>query len=321
MTGSFSTADLALARRIEAAEAANGFRVARAVAEVSPGLGAVAEPFLGGCALFGGVGSPSTHALGIGMQGPAAREEFDRMEGFFRERGSAVLIDLCPLADASLLEMVFSRGYRVIEFNNVMIRRIATEGPPAVKDGLTVSVACGRDLDTWNRTVARGFQERDEVDDSFVEMLAGASRFGQCYLARRDQEAVAGGGMSVQDGVAYLFGDATVLAGRRRGAHAALIQARMADAAAAGCDLAMGLRGAGQRVPPQLRTGGVRTAVHAGESEPAVAPDKVSGVYWLRPWPIQTDGVVGFWRLGLSRWRPCLLRPVSSYSVPRPRPG
>ncbi|HXN45937.1 MAG TPA: GNAT family N-acetyltransferase [Bryobacteraceae bacterium] len=213
--------------------------MARAVAEASPGLEAVAEPFLGGCALFGGVGSPLTHALGIGMQGPAAREEFDRMEGFFRERGSAVLIDLCPMADASLLEMIFSRGYRVIEFNNVMIRRIPAEEPVPLWEGLTVSLAGDRDLDTWNRTVARGFQERDEVDDSFVEMLAGASLSGQCYLARRDGEAVAGGGMSIQDGVAYLFGDATVLAGRRRGAQWALIHARLADAAAAGCDLAM----------------------------------------------------------------------------------
>jgi GNAT superfamily N-acetyltransferase len=180
-----------------------------------------------------------THALGIGMQGPVAKEEFDRMEAFFRERGSAVLIDLCPLADASLLEIVFGRGYRVIEFNNVMIRRIPIEEQVAVRDGLTVSVAGERDLDTWNRTVARGFQERDEIDDSFVEMLAGTSLFGHCYLARRGEDAVAGGGMSVQDGVAYFFGDATVLAARRRGAQSALIEARLADAAGAGCDLAM----------------------------------------------------------------------------------
>lgn len=75
MARTFSTADLALARRIEAAEAAKGFCVARAVAEL----------FLGGCALFGGVGSPLTHALGIGMQGPAAGEEFDRMEAMPRQ--------------------------------------------------------------------------------------------------------------------------------------------------------------------------------------------------------------------------------------------
>lgn len=238
----FSTADLALARRVEAAEAANGFSVARAVATASPGTGAVAEPFLGGCALFGGVGSPMTHALGIGMSGPVTSEDLDRMEAFFRQRGSPVLIDLCPLADVSLLELVFSRGYRVIEFNNVIIRRISGEEArpqPVPADSVTVSLAGERDLDTWNRTVARGFQERDDVDDAFVEMLAGTSLFGQCYLARTEQDAVGGALMSMQGGIACFYGDATVLAARRRGAQSALIQSRLADAERAGCDLAM----------------------------------------------------------------------------------
>jgi GNAT superfamily N-acetyltransferase len=241
MTRTFSTADLPLARRVEAAEAANGFRVARAVAQASPGIGAVVEPFLGGCALFGGVGSPMTHALGIGMTGPAAAEELDRMEAFFRERGSPVLIDLCPLAHPSLLELIFSRGYRVIEFNNLMIRRIRPGElpPPVLPDSVTVSVAGEGDLETWGRTVARGFQERDDIDDAFVEMLAGTSLASQCYLARRGPDAIAGGAMSIQSGIAYFFGDATVLAARGRGAQSALIQARLADAGRAGCDLAM----------------------------------------------------------------------------------
>ncbi len=241
MTRTNSTADLALARRVEAADAANGFSLARAVAQASPGIGAMAEPFLGGCALFGGVGSPMTHALGIGMNGPATGEELDRMEAFFRERGSPVLIDLCPLADTSLLEMIFSRGYRVIEFNNVLVRRISPEEPlPRVlADLVTVSVAGGPDLDTWNRTVARGFQERDEIDDAFLDMLAGVSEFGQRYLAWREGEAVGGAGMSIRQGIACFHGDATVLAARRRGVQSALIHARLAGAGRAGCDLAM----------------------------------------------------------------------------------
>jgi len=239
MPHTFSTADLALARRIEAAEAANGFRVACAVAQASPGVGAVAEPFLGGCALFGGVGSPMTHALGIGMSEPVSAVELDRMEAFFRERRSPVLIDLCPMVDASLLEMIFSRGYQVIELNNVLIRPIGAEEPAPVTGGLVVSAAGAQDVDTWNRTVARGFQERDDVDESFVEMLAGTALFGQCYLARLGQDAVGGGAMSIQNGVACFFGDATVLAARRRGVQLALIEARLADARRAGSDLAM----------------------------------------------------------------------------------
>ena len=34
-------------------------------------------------------------------------------------------IDLCPLADPSLADVLGERGYRCVEFGNVMVRRIA----------------------------------------------------------------------------------------------------------------------------------------------------------------------------------------------------
>ena len=75
--------------------------------------------------MFAGVGSPLTHALGIGMNGAVSDEEFDRLEAFFRERGSPSLIDLCPMADLSVIEQVTRRGYKLIEFNNLMLKRLA----------------------------------------------------------------------------------------------------------------------------------------------------------------------------------------------------
>lgn len=45
--------------------------------------------------------------------------------------------------------------------------------------------------------------------------------------------------MRIDDGVAALAGAATVPAHRRRGVQTALLAARLADAAAAGCDLAV----------------------------------------------------------------------------------
>src|SRR5882724_245651 len=113
------SSDLGLARRIEALEAAGGMKAARS--------GGVAERHLGGCALFGGVNSPMTHALGIGMQGPVTEREFEAMERFFIERSSPVMIDLCPLADESVQEFVRKRGYTITEFNNVMALRLDQE--------------------------------------------------------------------------------------------------------------------------------------------------------------------------------------------------
>lgn len=237
MQDAFSTADLALARRIEAAEAANGFAMARAIAAASPELNAVAEPFLGGVALFGGVNSPMTHALGIGMCG-FDEAELDRLEAFFRQRGSPVLIDLCPLADFGLIQAIVARGYRVIEFNNVMVRRIVA-GEIMPSPAIEVELAGESDLPLWNRTIAQGFQEKDDVDETFVAMLSGTAIASRCYLARSGGEPVGGGAMSIHDGVAAFYGDSTVLRARRRGAQLATLHARLRDAAAAGCDLAI----------------------------------------------------------------------------------
>src|SRR5664279_1201249 len=97
----FSSADRALAFRLEAAEAANGLAIARAANHHNPA--ATAQRFAGGTALFGGVGSPMTHSLGIGLNGPVADSELADMEAFFRDRGSACLLYTSPSPRDGLL--------------------------------------------------------------------------------------------------------------------------------------------------------------------------------------------------------------------------
>src|SRR5579872_3445290 len=112
-------AGAALARRVEAAEAA----IARGCAEQQPGT-AVLEA-AGGVAVFQGATSPLTQAVGLGLNGPVREPELDTIEAFFRSRGAPVTIDLCPLADAGLLDLLAKRGYHATEFNNVLIRSLA----------------------------------------------------------------------------------------------------------------------------------------------------------------------------------------------------
>jgi GNAT superfamily N-acetyltransferase len=59
------------------------------------------------------------------------------------------------------------------------------------------------------------------------------------YIALRGGAVAGGGSRRMAEGVAQLAGAATVPAHRRRGAQAALLAARLADAAAAGCDIAV----------------------------------------------------------------------------------
>src|ERR1019366_185082 len=79
----------------------------------------------GGCAIFAGVGSPPSQAVGIGLNGPVSAADLDRLADFFHSRGAPVSIDLCPLADPGLLPALGMRGYRPTEFGNVLVKRLA----------------------------------------------------------------------------------------------------------------------------------------------------------------------------------------------------
>jgi GNAT superfamily N-acetyltransferase len=229
---SLSFADAALARRLEAAEAAN----ARGCAPSSPG--AAFLDIAGGCAIFVGADSPLTQAVGIGLDGPVSAAGLDALECFFRTREARVSIDLCPLADPGLLAMLGERGYRATEFNNVLVKRLA--GAEIVLAPRARRAIAGED-DLWSHTVGRGFFEQSDL--TTAEMDVGRAIFAMpgalCYLAVEETGAPAGGGaLAVRGGLATLFADSTIPAFRRRGHHRELISARLNEAIAQGCDTA-----------------------------------------------------------------------------------
>src|ERR1051326_3883232 len=115
MTHVFSSADRALARRIEAGHA---FATMSAAGKEN------AQAVAGGWAVFKATGSPMTQAIGIGTNGAVEAAELDRMEAFFHQRGSPAIIDLSTLADPGVLEMIQLRGYTVKEISHVLARRL-----------------------------------------------------------------------------------------------------------------------------------------------------------------------------------------------------
>lgn len=225
-------ADVALARRLEAAEADN----ARGCTSRPPGA-AVLEA-AGGCAIFAGGDSPLTHAVGIGLDGPVPAREIDRIEAFFRSRGARVSIDLCPLADPGLLQALAERGYRATEFNNVLVRRLAgAEIVPAPR----VRRAAPEEGELWSHTVGSGFFEGHQL--TAEEMDVGRAIFAapgaMCYLAMAGVDEPAGGAaLAFHGGLATLFADSTLAHFRRQGIHRELISARLNEAIAQACDLA-----------------------------------------------------------------------------------
>lgn len=174
------------------------------------------------------------------MDGPASEADFDRMEEFFRSRGSSCLIDLCPMADPSVALLVRDRGYRVIEFNNILVRSLDLDEPfPVAPNGMSVEHVPPGQEQAWMHVVARGFLEQDVVPAEFMAMMSGLPRMAECFLASWNGEAAAGGALGMRDGVAAMFGDATVVSARGHGLQQALIQHRLAYASRAGCDLAV----------------------------------------------------------------------------------
>jgi GNAT superfamily N-acetyltransferase len=221
----FSSADIALARRIEAGHASSGITYIRNSAD--------AMAVAGGWAVFGGVDSPFTQAIGIGMNGPLQADQLDQLEAFFRERGSPPVIDLCTLADAGLL---WERGYVVQEISNVLVRDL--NDIPAPAGPFTIEVLNPDEVVPWTRMVLQGFMDIDDVPD---DLLALMSVYGPGFLGwfgLLDGVRVGTAAVEYHDGLCTLFGDVTLGPARGRGLQQHLILDRLQEAARAGCDLA-----------------------------------------------------------------------------------
>jgi GNAT superfamily N-acetyltransferase len=214
--------DFALAWRIEAGESLNASQCGESIAVA------------GGYATFAGVGSPLTHAIGLGMNGPVSEGDFDRMEEFYRSRGVPVNLDLCPHADLSLIELLGARGYRIVECNNVLA------GPIAGSHDSRVRIADASEQPLWTRTMLDGFFGQREFTE--VELDLGPRLLGMdcatAWLGIVDGAPVSAGAMNVRGKLALLFADSTMEKYRGQGLHVALIRERLRNAARLGCDLA-----------------------------------------------------------------------------------
>lgn len=189
----------------------------------------------GGIVSFGGPTSPISHAVGVGMKGPVTLADLDRIEEFYGTRGAPVNLDLCPLADVSLMENLGHRGYRITEFNNVLVRPL---DPMPEAEG--VRIAADDERDQWTRTMLAGFFEKDSFTAD--ELQLGASLFaipgaGAFWVDVGGTPAAAAAGCVIEK-LLFLFGDSTLEAFRRRGLHRKLIDARLAWAHHQGAELA-----------------------------------------------------------------------------------
>ncbi|HYD67766.1 GNAT family N-acetyltransferase [Azospirillum sp.] len=235
-------ADPLLARRIEGAETAAALEVVETSRHTDPDGGAAALAVAGGCAVFLAPSMPVNRAVGLGMGRAVADSEIAAVEAFYRDRGLDPAIDLCPLADRSLVDALGPRGYAVGRVLNTHVRAVAPAEPAPQVPGVTVAESTPADAESWASTVARGFFGRDALPADLpalrlarLTMQRPSVRGLLAYVDGTPAGAVA---LAVRDGLGLVFSASTREEFRNRGVNRALLGAALAAASAAGCDIA-----------------------------------------------------------------------------------
>jgi GNAT superfamily N-acetyltransferase len=232
----------AMAQRLEGTEARNNIDYVHALEKLLPGSRAQFLPIAGGYAIFHVPHSPINRATGLGFSEPVSDDHMDQVENFFRSVGMPAQVDVCPLVDHSLLARLSERGYRILHFFNVHVRALTSDD---ARDSTSLSIQVQpvgpAKAELWMETVARGFIGTDEVPPGNISTMFARLAYHRpgvtCFLAFVNGEAAAGAALSMRDGVATLFSTSTRPAFRRSGCQTALLQARLAVAASAGCDV------------------------------------------------------------------------------------
>lgn len=137
------------------------------------------------------------------------------------------------------------------------------------------------------------------------------------YVALRDGVIADGGSFCMAECVAQLTGAATVPAHRRRGVQTALLSARLGDAAAAGCDLAVTTtHSQGRSLSRTLSASGIRVVLYPRRSgEAALSPHANTG----RP-PVRMTSRLSLLFAGAGASR-CASRPLNLPGVRADLPG
>ena len=241
--------DTALAARIERAEAELIASASDASRSRKADTDGFVIPIAGGAASFAEADSPFNKVAGLGFGGVPSTADLEEIEQAFAGCGAPVQVELAHLADPAIGALLTERGYRLVSYENVLGRAIDSEPDRVIAPGVDVRPSGDDEFEPWFDVVADGVAHPDaegvpsheEFPREVVQraerdlVAAGVTR----YVALCDGVVVGGGGVRIAEGIAQLTGAATAPSHRRRGIHSALLSARLADVAAAGCDVAV----------------------------------------------------------------------------------
>lgn len=241
--------DAALVERIERVEAALMAQCADAARHRDPDAAGFVRPIVGGVATFAETGSPFNKVAGMGFAGVPTAADLDAVEKEFAARGAATQVELTHLADPAIGVVLTERGYRLESFENVLGLALDGEYERGTSPGVEIRPSGDDELAGWLDLMADAVAQpdtqgvpwheafpRETYQRSVRDLLTTGVRR---YAAWRDGALAAGAGLRVSEGIAQFAGAATAPAHRRHGLQSALLSTRLADAKAAGCDVAV----------------------------------------------------------------------------------
>jgi ribosomal protein S18 acetylase RimI-like enzyme len=255
----FPFVDRELARRFELAAAHRSVEFARSMPDAQIQSNGDAS------FVYAGSGMPTNRAIGLGLMEPVAREQVDDLESFYHHCGSPARVDVCPLADRSLIEILGQRGYRVDLVLNMLFRPVNDLAAQADTE-IEVRPVGETELPLWQHTAAQGFSGQEEPPSSLVNIIAatGHSASAALFLAWVGAFPAGGGAYvlhtSPEGKIAELCSASTRIEFRRRGVQTALLHYRLQAAQKAGCDYVTVLTEPGSASQRNVERAGFRLA-------------------------------------------------------------
>lgn len=236
--------DKKLSQKLERTEARSNADFVATRAQIEPESGAEWIEVGGAYAMFDGVESPLTQTFGLGMFEDATEEHLDRLEAFFKDRGAAVYHEVSPVADASILALLSTRGYRPIELTSVMYQELdkCDDLIPQRNPSIIARPIKDGEADVWAQTAAVGWATEFPGLDEFmlgIGKISTRAKGSRPFIAELDGRPIAAGGFQMYDDVCILAGASTIPEARRQGAQNALLAARLRYALDHGCSLAI----------------------------------------------------------------------------------
>jgi GNAT superfamily N-acetyltransferase len=229
-----------LVRRLERAQALQSRSFLLAVQRRDPAGRARALKGRWGFAHFFAEGHFLNQALALGLDGPVAARQWDRIEALLGQGGHPVVLELAPTADPGLSALLAGRGYGIQAFQQVLLRELAprSDSPLASWDSrVSVRRIGSEEMDLWCRVVQAGFQDSDELEsaEATASSFSSDAEGNGFFLATVEGRPAGAGVLGCFERVGVCSGTSVLPAFRGLGVQRALLAVRLKAAREEGC--------------------------------------------------------------------------------------